>query len=150
LEYLRIDDPIGAVPVHFFGGIWGTLSLGLFAAGKYFLPTPTGADISAPVTGLLYGGGAGQLLSQAIGSGAVVATTLLASFTLFYAVKLTGTLRVSAAGEIEGLDLHEHGALAYPEYAMHGNDGTPKSLKDLKPATGGNPNMSPSPTPGDD
>ena len=42
LEYLRIDDPIGAVPVHMVCGIWGTMSLGLFAAGKYGAPTPTG------------------------------------------------------------------------------------------------------------
>ena len=132
LEYLRIDDPIGAVPVHFFGGIWGTLSLGLFAAGKYFLPTPTGADVSSPVIGLLYGGGARQLFSQAIGSGSVIATTLLASFALFYAVKLTGTLRVSAVGEIEGLDLHEHGAAAYPEYVLNGKDGTPKFIPAAK------------------
>ena len=42
LEHLRIDDPIGAVPVHIFCGIWGTLSLGLFATGKYGIPTPDG------------------------------------------------------------------------------------------------------------
>ena len=47
LEYLRIDDPIGAVPVHMIAGIWGTLSLGLFAAGKYGAPTATGADTSS-------------------------------------------------------------------------------------------------------
>jgi len=65
-----------------------------------------------------------------------------------YAVKLTGTLRVSAPGEIEGLDLHEHGAVAYPEYVMHGNDGTPKSLEDLRTVPSGRvPSMSP--TPGD-
>ena len=44
---LRIDDPIGAVPVHMVCGIWGTLSLGLFATGAYGAPTPTGADTSA-------------------------------------------------------------------------------------------------------
>src|SRR6185436_2669774 len=71
LEYLRIDDPIGAVPVHMMAGIWGTLSLGLFATGAYGLPTPMGADTSAAVKGLFYGGGTAQLLAQAIGSGAV-------------------------------------------------------------------------------
>ena len=44
LEFVRIDDPIGAVPVHLACGIWGTLSLGLFATGAYGLPTPTGVD----------------------------------------------------------------------------------------------------------
>ena len=61
LEYLRIDDPIGAVPVHLASGIWGTLSLGLFATGAYGLPTPTGVDTSSVVTGLFYGGGLNQL-----------------------------------------------------------------------------------------
>jgi len=116
LEYFRIDDPIGAVPVHMLAGIWGTLSLGLFAAGKYGAPTPTGADVSSVVTGLFYGGGIAQLKAQVIGSGAVTIATLVVSFALMYAVKLTGTLRVSREGELEGLDLHEHGATAYPEF----------------------------------
>ena len=147
LEYLRIDDPIGAVPVHMVGGIWGTLSLGLFAAGKYYLPTPTGADVSAPITGLLYGGGFGQLFSQAIGSFSVTITTLAVAFALMYAVKLTGTLRVSAAGEVEGLDLHEHGAAAYPEYVLSGKDGTPKFVPATKGLVKGN---MPEVAPGDD
>jgi Amt family ammonium transporter len=123
LEYLRIDDPIGAVPVHMVGGIWGTLSLGLFATGQFGLPTPTGADVSAPVKGLLYGGGVGQLVSQAIGSGTTVIATLIAATVLMYAVKATGTLRISRAGELEGLDLHEHGTVAYPEYVIHHVEG---------------------------
>ena len=57
LEYLRIDDPIGAVPVHGFCGIWGTLSLGLFASGQYGATGPFAADNSAPLKGLFYGGG---------------------------------------------------------------------------------------------
>jgi Amt family ammonium transporter len=118
LEYLRIDDPIGAVPVHLGCGIWGTLSLGLFATGAYGLPTPMGADLSVSVKGLFYGGGMAQLNAQLLGSGAVVVATLVASFVLMYAVKATGTLRVSREGELEGLDLHEHGVLAYPEYAL--------------------------------
>jgi len=59
-------------------------------------------------------------MSQIIGSGAVTIATLVAATMLMYAVKATGTLRVSRAGELEGLDLHEHGALAYPEYVIHG------------------------------
>src|SRR5262249_20747640 len=49
LEWLRIDDPIGAVPVHGFCGIWGTLSLGLFACGKYGATGPFTADNAAPL-----------------------------------------------------------------------------------------------------
>jgi len=120
LEYLRIDDPIGAVPVHMFCGIWGTLSLGVFATGQYGLPTPTGADPSIIVKGLLYGGGTAQLMAQLIGSASVTVATLVAAFALMYAVKATGTLRVSKAGELEGLDIHEHGLSAYPEFSTHG------------------------------
>jgi Amt family ammonium transporter len=127
LEYMRVDDPIGAVPVHAVAGIWGTVSLGLFATGQYGVPSPTGADTSTLVKGLFYGGGAGQLMAQAIGSGATVLATLALSFVLMYAVKATGTLRISREGEIEGLDIHEHGTVAYPEYVLHGNDGTPSS-----------------------
>jgi Amt family ammonium transporter len=131
LEYLRIDDPIGAVPVHAMAGIWGTLSLGLFAAGKYGAPTPTGADVSSVVTGLFYGGGLGVLKAQAIGSFSVTIATFVASMALMYAVKATGTLRISTEGEIEGLDIHEHGFPAYPEYVVTGEDGCPKTIDDV-------------------
>jgi Amt family ammonium transporter len=120
LEYVRIDDPIGAVPVHMVAGIWGTLSLGLFATGAYGVPGPTGADTSTVVKGLFYGGGATQLMAQTIGSGAVTIATLVVAGVLMYAVKATGALRVSREGELEGLDLHEHGMPAYPEYVLHG------------------------------
>ena len=122
LEYLRIDDPIGAVPVHMVAGIWGTLSLGLFAAGKYGAPTPTGQDVSTVVTGLLYGGGLGTLKAQFIGSASITVATFVGAMALMYAVKATGTLRVTAEGELEGLDLHEHGSSAYPEYMISGSE----------------------------
>ena len=130
LEYLRIDDPIGAVPVHLVCGIWGTLSLGLFATGAYGAPTPTGADTSAGalVKGLFYGGGTAQLTAQVIGSFSICAATLAVAFVLMYAVKLTGTLRVSRQGELEGLDIHEHGMVAYPEYVIHGFEPVPTSI----------------------
>ena len=118
LEFLRIDDPIGAVPVHMFAGIWGTLSLGLFAAGLYGAPTATGADTSSVVTGLLYGGGSDQLVKQILGSGATVVATFAAAAVLMYALRLLRLLRVSRSGELEGLDIHEHGASAYPEYVL--------------------------------
>jgi Amt family ammonium transporter len=117
MEHLRIDDPVGAVPVHGMCGIWGTLSLGLFATGEYGASGPMGPDNSpaAVVTGLFYGGGANQLIAQAIGSGVVTIATFVIGMILMYGVKLTGTLRVSKEGEMEGIDVHEHGGTAYPE-----------------------------------
>jgi Amt family ammonium transporter len=89
------------------------------------------------VTGLFYGGGLGQLIAEFIGSACITLATIAVTFALMYAVKATGTLRVSAEGEIQGLDLHEHDVIAYPEIVLKGNDGTPKSLHDLKGALGG-------------
>jgi ammonium transporter, Amt family len=128
LEALRIDDPIGAVPVHGVCGIWGTLSLGLFASGQFGSTGPMAADNSAPLTGLFYGGGFTVLTAQLIGSAAVVTTTFVVSLAMFYAINAFGVLRVSREGELQGLDLHEHGIPAYPEYALHASaapQGTP-------------------------
>ena len=118
LEWLRIDDPIGAVPVHGFCGIWGTWSLGLFACGQYGATGPSGPDNSAPLAGLFYGGGWTLLKAQIIGNGIITLATFGVSLALMYAVHLTGTLRVSKEGEEFGLDLHEHGISAYPEYVI--------------------------------
>jgi Amt family ammonium transporter len=129
MEWLRIDDPVGAFAVHGACGIWGTLSLGLFACGKYGASGPTGPDDSAGsvVTGLFYGGGPNVLISQLIGNASIAAATFAASMVLMYAVKLTGTLRVSKEGELEGLDIHEHGGTAYPELLGAGSSATPTS-----------------------
>jgi Amt family ammonium transporter len=132
LEHLRIDDPIGAVPVHMMAGMWGTISLGLFATGQFGAPTPTGADTSSVVTGLFYGGGVGQLGIQTLGTVTTMVATLAVSLGLMYLVKLTGTLRVSAAGELEGLDVHEHGSSAYPEFVLVSKDAGAGS-RDLAP-----------------
>jgi Amt family ammonium transporter len=118
LEWLRIDDPIGAVPVHGFCGIWGTLSLGLFASGQYGVTGPFAADNSAPLTGLFYGGGLTVLAAQALGSLIVTTATFAAAMAVMYAIKAVGLLRVSGEGEGYGLDLHEHGISAYPEYVI--------------------------------
>jgi len=118
LEYLRIDDPIGAVPVHGVCGIWGTLSLGFFAAGKYGATGPLGPDNSMPLTGLFYGGGMTVLRAQFIGSAITTISTFVAAMVLMYIVNEMGILRISPEGEMQGLDLHEHGISAYPEYVI--------------------------------
>lgn len=118
LEWLRIDDPIGAVPVHGICGIWGTLSLGLFASGQFGATGPLGPDNSAPLAGLFYHGGMTLLKAQFIGSSIITLSTFAVSLALMYAVNAMGVLRVSREGELHGLDLHEHGISAYPEYVI--------------------------------
>ena len=117
MERMRWDDPIGAVAVHFFCGIWGTLSLGLFATGQYGLPTPTGADTSNVVTGLFYGNHPwNQLKAQFVGSATCVLIVGGFALLMFWVIKqIPGTwnLRISQDGELEGIDLHEHGTPAY-------------------------------------
>ena len=116
-EYLRIDDPVGAVSVHGTCGIWGTLSLGLFATGQYGAPGPYGADTSAGslVSGLFYGGGTTQLVAQIIGSASITGATFATSLLMMYALKALGVLRLSADKERLGMDVAEHGGPAYPE-----------------------------------
>jgi len=117
LERLRIDDPIGAVAVHGFCGIWGTLSLGLFASGQYGVTGPTGADNSAPVAGLFYGGGIGVLKAQLIGSLIITVATFVITYILMWVIKqlpYPWKLRVEPEGEKAGLDVFEHGTEAYP------------------------------------
>ncbi len=118
MEWMRIDDPIGAVPVHGFCGIWGTWSLGLFATGWYGASTPTGVDHSAVFKGLFYGGGTSLLMAQVIGNVIIAVATFTVALALMYGVKMLGILRVSKEGELEGLDIHEHGIPAYPEYVL--------------------------------
>jgi Amt family ammonium transporter len=129
LEWLRIDDPIGAVPVHGMCGIWGTLSLGLFACGKYGSTGPVAPDNSAALKGLLYGGGTQVLTAQALGSVIITTSTFAVAYAVMYLVNATGTLRVSREGELYGLDLHEHGISAYPEYVIS-STGTPVGVAD--------------------
>jgi Amt family ammonium transporter len=125
LEYMRIDDPIGAWPVHGLCGIWGTLSIGLFACGYYSAvgSSPTGTPVIEPyskdaLTGLFYGGGMTVLKAQCIGSGIIVLATFALAMAVFGGLHLVGLLRVTKDGELEGLDLHEHGISAYPEYVI--------------------------------
>ncbi|MFN8021931.1 MAG: ammonium transporter [Acidimicrobiales bacterium] len=110
IEHLRIDDPIGAVAVHGITGIWGTWAVGIFATGQY-----------GGVEGLWSGDGGKQLWAQFWSNAVVVVVVFAVAMGLMYAVKLTGWLRISEEGELEGIDIHEHGAPAYhPEAAFMG------------------------------
>jgi ammonium transporter, Amt family len=119
IEYLRIDDPIGAVAVHGFAGIWGTLSLGLFASGQFGSTGPTGADTSSVVKGLFYGGGTDVLKAQFVGSLTITIATFAITYLMMWLImKLPHpfSLRVEAEGETGpgGLDMYDHGTSAYP------------------------------------
>jgi len=118
LEWLRIDDPIGAVPVHGLCGIWGTLSLGLFACGQYGATGPISPDNSAPLKGLFYGGGLQVLKAQVIGSACITFATFGVAMVVMLIVNAMGMLRLPAEMETYGMDLHEHGISAYPEYVI--------------------------------
>ena len=96
LEWLRIDDPIGAVPVHGFCGIWGTLSLGLFACGQYGSTGPISPDNSAPLRGLFYGGGLQVLKAQIIGSACITVATFAVAMVVMLVVNAMGMLRLPA------------------------------------------------------
>jgi ammonium transporter, Amt family len=125
LEFLRIDDPIGAWPVHALCGMWGTLSLGLFACGQFSAAgsSPSGIPITDgtagwALTGLFYGGGVKVLEGQVIGVICIHGATFVVAMIMFAALNAVGRLRISAEGEREGLDIHEHGISAYPEYVI--------------------------------
>ena len=122
LEHWRIDDPVGAWPVHGACGIWGTLSLGLFASGDYSAAgsSPFGVPSIVPrsadaLTGLFYGGGVKVLAAQFIGSLIVCTATFASAMAMFAALNAVGMLRVSREGELMGLDLDQHGISAYPQ-----------------------------------
>ena len=99
---LKIDDAIGAASVHGVAGVWGTLVIGLW-----------GVDGDTGI-GLFNGGGAAQLGAQAIGVLAYAVWAITLSFIVLGVLKATIGLRVSKEVEIEGLDISEHGSIAYP------------------------------------
>jgi len=107
----RLDDPVGALSVHLVNGVWGTLAIGLFADSA-------AAPVTGPANGLFYGGGFGQLWAQLVAVVAAGAYTFAISFVAFGVIKAVMGLRVSAEEEIEGLDLGEHGNLAYPDFVV--------------------------------
>jgi Amt family ammonium transporter len=114
---LKLDDVVGAISVHGTNGIWGVISVGLFADGT---SNYGGAWNGVPgsVTGLFYGGGAGQLLAQLIGVATLVGFVFTLSFALNMVLEAVWGHRVSPEVELAGLDIPEMGALGYPEFVI--------------------------------
>lgn len=109
IESIKIDDPVGAFSVHGVCGVWGTLSIGLFAepslAWGYF----------AGKGGLVAGGGFEFLITQGIGSISVIAATVFFAVVMFGALKAVNLLRVHSAGDKMGIDAFEHGVSLWPD-----------------------------------
>ena len=97
VDRLRLDDPVGAIPVHLICGIWGTLAVGIFGA-------LAGMD---------------QFISQLIGVASYAAICIVSTFIILIILKKTVGIRVSEREELEGLDAHEHGMSAFPDFRMN-------------------------------
>jgi Amt family ammonium transporter len=99
----KVDDAVGAVPVHFGGGLFGLLAVGIFADGTY-------GGVSGLITGNV-----GQLLLQLVDIGALIAWVAPTMLLTFWIIKKTIGLRASRKEELGGLDIPEHGTEAYPQ-----------------------------------
>jgi ammonium transporter, Amt family len=109
-DRLKLDDPVSAVSVHMTNGVFGTIALGLFA-------DPTVCPAAAVVKpGLFKGGGMAQLTPQLIGVVTVAVFVFFLAAVTWLALKAVVGLRVSAQEEAEGLDIGEHGSVAYPDF----------------------------------
>jgi Amt family ammonium transporter len=97
IDRLKLDDPVGAISVHLICGVWGTLAVGIFGEMA----------------------GWGQLGKQAIGIVAIGAFCIIASFTIISILKKFVGIRVSEEEEQDGLDIHEHGMDAYPDFRLN-------------------------------
>ena len=104
IEWLRIDDPIGAVAVHGITGIWGTWAVGIFATGQF-----------GGVEGLWSGDGGKQLWAQVWSNALVAVVAFGAGYVVMAGVKKMGILRIAEEGELNGIDIVEHGSPAYHE-----------------------------------
>jgi Amt family ammonium transporter len=104
---LKVDDPVGAISVHGACGAWGTLMVGLLGAPGY-----------GGVTGLFYGGGAGQLVTQVIGILAVFVWAFGTGWIAFSVLKAVMGVRVSEEEELKGLDITEHGIESYSGFQI--------------------------------
>ncbi|WP_298531605.1 ammonium transporter [uncultured Algibacter sp.] len=97
VDAIKLDDPVGAIAVHLICGIWGTLAVGIFGA-------LAGVD---------------QFVSQLVGVLSYAAICIPSAFIIFFIMKKTVGIRVSEREELEGLDAHEHGMDAYPDFRLN-------------------------------
>ena len=105
LKYVfNIDDSLDVVGVHLVGGIWGSLSVGIFG---------TAAVNSIGLDGILYGGGTELLMKQLLGVGLVFAYSFIATLAIGFAIEKTMGFRIKRENELEGIDLVEHAESAY-------------------------------------
>jgi Amt family ammonium transporter len=119
LKYrLGFDDSLDVVGVHMIGGLWGTLSVGLFAS----------ASATAGVSGLFYGGGLDQLWRQAVGAFAVLLYSFIATLIIGWLIHKTMGFRISEEDEIAGIDSVEHAETAYDFATIGGGAGRSTSL----------------------
>jgi Amt family ammonium transporter len=126
LENRGVDDPVGAISVHGVNGLWGVISLGIFANGKYgagwngvVRETFVSKYGSDGVRGLLYGDSS-QLFAQLLDAGVVAVFGFAMAFVWFKVSNLITPLRVSRETEVQGLDVPEMGAQGYPDFIAHG------------------------------
>ena len=99
---LKIDDAIGAASVHGVAGFWGTIVIGLWGVS------------GEEAIGLFNGGGSAQFVTQLVGALSYILWAVVLSFVVFGILKATIGLRVTEEEEIAGLDVSEHGSIAYP------------------------------------
>lgn len=126
-DRMGVDDPAGAISVHGVNGIWGVLSLGIFANGKYGMGwngvvreawdsnLDTDGVLTDGVRGWLYGD-ASQFMAQALSAMTVLVFGAVMAFVWFKLSNLITPLRVSKEVEMEGLDIPEMGTLGYPDF----------------------------------
>lgn len=113
-DKIRIDDPVGATSVHLVNGAWGTLAVGFFNME----------------TGLFYGAGFSQLITQIIGIVAVGAFTTIFSLIVWTILKAVLGVRVSLEEEINGLDIGEHGMEAYSGFVKEADFFTSRTVSE--------------------
>jgi Amt family ammonium transporter len=105
LKYIfKIDDSLDVVGVHLVGGVWGSLSIGIFGSS---------AINSIGLDGLAYGGGSELLMKQLLGVGLVFAYSFVATLIIGFAIEKTMGFRIKRESELEGIDLVEHAESAY-------------------------------------